>query len=61
VAIKYWHYRLGLLRRYASVLPKISGSKMEASWTLGEELLEPIGQETRLCPRAGLDVVVKDL
>jgi hypothetical protein len=26
----------------------ISGSKLEASWTLGEEPLEPIGQETRL-------------
>jgi len=31
--IKYWHYRLGLLRRYISILPKIYGSKCEASWT----------------------------
>jgi hypothetical protein len=34
---------------------------MEASGysLLGEEPLEPIGQETRLCPRAGLDVLVR--
>jgi hypothetical protein len=39
---------LGLLRRYTSILSKISGSKLEATLTLGEEPLEPIGQETRL-------------
>ena len=61
MAVIYWHYSLGLLRRYTSSLPKISGSKLEASGTLGEEPVELIGRETRLCPRADLIVVVKDL
>lgn len=49
--------------RCTSSLPKTSRDTLEASGysLLGEEPLEPIGQETRLCPTGSLDVVVRDV